>query len=92
MTYCDPTISLKRDYIGSLALEPRSFLNTKNITRFNNSLDDLHALFCESAENYYFLDTTNISAKETTLSIAKAIMPMVRKRYIDSFKEQYYLK
>ncbi len=91
-TYCDPTISLKRDYISSLALEPRSFLNTKNITRFNNSLDDLHALFCESAENYYLLDTTNISARETTLSIAKAIMPMVRKRYIDFFKEQYHLK
>lgn len=92
MTYCEPMIALKRDYISSLSLEKRSFLNAQNITRFNNSLNDLNILFCESTQNFYYLDTTNISARETTLSITKAIMPMIRKRYIDSFKEQYHIK
>ena len=33
ITYADSLISLRRDYISSLALEPRSFLNKENICR-----------------------------------------------------------
>ena len=48
----------------------------------------------EDLERIFGSDITSlvVSARETTLSIKKAIMPMIRKRYIDSFKEQYHIK
>lgn len=45
ITYAEPIISLKRDYLSSLALEPRRFLNVDNIEEYNNSLNALQELF-----------------------------------------------
>ncbi len=91
ITYANPLTSLKRDYLSSLALEPRSFLNIQNIEEYNQSLNDLKPLFQSSTENVFMLDTTNLSLNEVATSIANQIMPAIRQRYLKSIKEEYHL-
>ena len=43
ITYADPLVSLKRDYLSSLALEPRRFLNVNNI---EEKSDRSHVVLC----------------------------------------------
>lgn len=82
--YTDSLTSLKRDYVSSLALEERSFLNLDNINDYNNSL------------RYFFgdnvVDTTNLSIRDVSVNVTSEVMSLVRKRYIDSFKNKYNLK
>ena len=92
ITYAEPLISLRRDYLSSLALENRKFLNTDNIIEFNTSLKALKELFNESVENYTLLDTTSMSMNDVSIEIANQIMPIIRKKYIKSFKQKYNLK
>lgn len=92
ITYANPLISLKRDYLSSLALEQRSFLNEQNIEEFNNSLNALQNLFLESVDNMILLDTSNMEINDVSTTIASQIMPVMRKKYIDSFKKKYNLK
>ena len=91
ITYANPLTSLKRDYLSSLALEPRSFLNIQNIEEYNQSLNGLKPLFQSSTENVFMLDTTNLSLNEVATSIANQIMPAIRQRYLKSIKEEYHL-
>lgn len=92
ITYADPLVSLKRDYKNSLALEERSFLNTQNIEEYNRSLQDLEILFSESVTSSCQLDTSLMSVNEVAIEVASNIMPVMRKQYIKSFKDQYHLK
>lgn len=91
ITYADPLTCLQRDYNSSLALEQRNFLNYKNIEEYNNCLNDLKELFLESVENVMMLDTTETSINDAAIEIASQIMPVMRKRYIHSFKDKYHL-
>ena len=49
-------------------------------------------LFNESVENYTLLDTTSMSMNDVSIEIANQIMPVIRKKYIKSFKQKYNLK
>ena len=91
VTYADPLVSLKRDYYSSLALEERHFLNIDNITEYNNSLKELKELLNNSVENLLLLDTSSISISDTSVEIASQILPVLRKKYIKSFKQKYNL-
>lgn len=90
MLYADPKESLKRDYLSRLALEPRSFINEKNLTEYAQSLLRLRQFLNENVQNSCFIDTTSKTIKETSLEVTSQILPAVRKRYIDSFNEKYY--
>lgn len=92
ITYANPLISLKRDYLSSLALEQRNFLNEQNIEEFNNSLNALQNLFLESVDNMMLLDTSNMEINDVSTTVAAQIMPVMRKKYIDSFCKKYNLK
>ena len=92
ITYAEPLISLKRDYLSSLALESRRFLNVANIEEYNNSLNALQGLFSESVDSITFLDTSNMSMNEVSIEVASQILPVMRKRYIKSFQQKYNLK
>lgn len=85
--YTDAKTSLKRDYLNSLALEPRRFLNIDNIEEYNASMEKSMEFFEQSVESIYKLDTTNITSKESSLLIAENIMSVMRKRYIKDFKQ-----
>lgn len=92
ITYADPLTSLKRDYSSSLALEKRNFLNAANLDEYNRSLKELKGLFETSVEDSILLDTTSIDMNDVSVDIASQIMPVMRKRYIKSFKQKYNLK
>lgn len=92
LTYTDALTAIKRDYNSSLAIEPRSFLNVDNVEEYNNSLLELKDLFNTSVENHLLLDTTNTSTNDNCISIANEVMPIMRKKYIDSFKTKYNIK
>ena len=86
ITYANSDISLKRDYINSLALEERNFLNIKNIDRFNNSLNELRDLFDNSVENYLPIDTSDLTIRDTATIACDGIVKAMRKKYINEFK------
>ena len=89
VTYTDPLISLKRDYVSSLALEKRNFLNQENIEEYNNCLNALHGLFSESVDSTLLLDTSNIELNDVSIEATSQILPAMRKRYIKSLNEKY---
>lgn len=92
ITYADSMISLRRDYISSLALEKRKFLNQENIEEYNNCLNDLQGLFSESVDSLLLLDTSNIGLNNVSIEATSQILPAMRKRYIKSFEQKYDLK
>ena len=91
ITYADPITSLKRDYNSSLALEKRSFLNTDNITEYNESVKDLKEVFESSVNTLILVDTSNINMNDLSIKVAYEIMNAMRSKYIESFKKKYKL-
>lgn len=91
ITYADPIISLKRDYLSSLALEPRRFLNVNNIEEYNNSLNALQELFSESVDCMMFFDTSNMSMNDLSIAVTSQMLPVMRKKYIKSFQQKHNL-
>ena len=87
--YTDPLTSLKRDYQNSLALEPRRFLNLKNINEYNEALDASLPLFDQSVEKIVKIDTTDESPREVALEVAEQIIPEMRKKYVLSLNRTY---
>lgn len=92
ITYAKPLVSLRRDYLSSLALEPRRFLNMDNIEEYNNSLNALEELFSESVDSTVFLDTSDMDMRDASIEITFQILPVMRKRYINAFQQKYNLK
>lgn len=92
ITYADPIVSLRRDYISSLALEKRNFLNQENIEEYNNCLNELQELFSESVDSMLLLDTSNIGLHNVSVEATSQILPAMRKRYIKAFEQKYDLK
>ena len=84
-------ISLKRDYVSSLALERRNFLNHENIEEYNNCLNALHDLFSESVDSMLLLDTSKIGLNDVSIEATFQILTAMRKRYIQEFKYKYDL-
>lgn len=91
ITYADPLTSLKRDYLSSLALEQRSFLNEKNIDDYNRCLYDLQELFYQSVDSFCLIDTSHIDTNDVASNVAFNILPVMRKKYIKSFMKKYNL-
>lgn len=92
VTYADPLISLQRDYMCSLALEKRRFLNQENIEEYNNSLSELESLFSESVDSMLLLDTSNLDMNDVSVEVCFQILPVMREKYIESFCKKYHLK
>ena len=92
ITYANPLTSLKRDYLSSLALEKRNFLNQQNIEEFNNSIHPLLILFFESVDAMILLNTSDMSLSDVSIEVASQVMPVMQKKYIDSFRKKYDLK
>lgn len=92
ITYTDSLTSVKRDYNSSLALEKRSYLNTDNVDKYNECLDEISDFIRENVEESIFLDTTNMDMNEFSVSVASKMMFSMRKKYIKTFSKKYNLK
>ena len=88
ITYANPITSLRRDYNSSLALEPRSFNNLENITELYQCILEIQKELQENVEDSLIIDTTNISTNDTSFNIANNVMPLIRRRYINNFKDK----
>lgn len=82
ITYADNQEALKRDYVNSLALEPRNFLNLDNIMQFNKALIEMKELFLMDNPNFYFVDTTNLTSNEVSIEVTKHILNDMENQYI----------
>lgn len=89
ITYADPLVSLKRDYLSSLALEPRRFLNVDNIEEYNNSLNALQSLLSKSVDSMAFFDTSDMSMSDVSIGVTSQILPVMRKKYIKAIQHKY---
>ena len=87
ITYADSLTSLKRDYNNKLALEERSFLNIENIESYNSALKDVKNIFNDSVDNNIFILTNDLTKEDIAISVADKMMEIMRKKYIDKFKE-----
>ena len=89
-TYTDPLTSIKREYHNNLSLERRRFLNEENVNEYNVSLLECKNNLDNNDINIVFVDTTNKSERDVSVSIANNILDVMRKKYIDEINE--YLK
>ena len=88
-TYTDSITSLKRDYTANLALEKRTFLNTKNIDEYNKSLVNMKELAKEENINFYLFDTTNKSEREVSFEVTDILLNDMRKKYIKRLNKKF---
>ena len=87
--YTDALTALKRDYNSHLSLESRSFLNEHNLQEFNEALGKTEELLFDTVKQVSFIDTAYTSIQDTAVKVASNVMPLMRKRYLDSFKNKY---
>lgn len=71
-----------------MALEPRSFNNLENITELYQCILEIQKELQENVEDSLIIDTTNISTNDTSINIANNVMPLIRRRYINNFKDK----
>ena len=70
-------ISLKRDYISSLALEKRGFLSVENIDAYNIALQGL--IDDGIITNQYMIDTDDKTVIDTSIEVARHILREIEK-------------
>lgn len=83
-TYTDSTSAIKRDYKAHLSLEPRTFLNKKNIDEYNNAFNNT----LDMINNIYSFDTTNESIRDTSIVILNKILADMRVKYLDELNKE----
>ena len=80
--YCETFESMKRDYISSLSIEPRTTMNNKNVERYNSSLLSILPNFNEK-NNYTKLINTTLSDKmDSSIMIANEVLDKVKTMYL----------
>lgn len=82
LTYAIEKEALKRDYIHSLSLEQRSFLNISNLEEYNRALVESEVLFEEISPNIHFIDTTFKTTDEVSFEVANNILNDIENYYI----------
>ncbi len=87
--YADALTALKRDYNAHLSLEQRSFLNEGNLQDFNDALARSEELLFDTVKHVSFMDTAYSNIQNTSTSVASNMMPLIRERYLESFKNKY---
>ena len=84
-TYTDSTSAIKRDYKAHLSLEPRTFLNKKNIDEYNNAFNNT----LDMVNNIYSFDATNESIRDTSIAILNKILADMRVKYLDELNKEW---
>lgn len=88
-TVTDSNTSLKRDYLGNLSLEKRSFLNQQNIDEYNTSLYNISNLTKEENINFNIVDTTNKNQREVSFEVVDIILSSMKDEILKRVKEEF---
>lgn len=79
--YASSDISMHRDYINSLSIEPRTTMNKDNIERYNNALLNIYELIEKEKDNARLIDTTNCERMDASIIVANDVLERVRKLF-----------
>lgn len=75
--------AIKRDYVNSLSIEPRSTMNKENIERYNQSLIDCLPIIESNIDYLQFIDTTNCDRMEASIIVADDVSNKIKKLYLE---------
>ena len=78
-------LGVSRQLIGIIKLEPRTFLNKKNIDEYNNAFNNT----LDMVNNIYSFDTTNESIRDTSIAILNKILADMRVKYLDELNKEW---
>ena len=81
-------LGVSRQLIGIIKLiylEPRTFLNKKNIDEYNNAFNNN----LDMVNNIYSFDTTNESIRDTSIAILNKILADMRVKYLDELNKEW---
>ena len=79
--YCDCNISLERDYINSLSIEPRSTMTPENIGKYNRAMLRLVPDFEKNLTVSKLINTTNSDRMDASISVANEVVDNVMRLY-----------
>ena len=79
--YCDCDISLERDYINSLSIEPRSTMTPENIGKYNRAMLRLVPDFEKNLTVSKLINTTNSDRMDASISVANEVVDNVMRLY-----------
>lgn len=74
--------SMRRDYITSLSIEPRTTMNEENITKFNNSLLRMIPIIESEIGVSKLIDTTMCDRMDPSIEIAGNVLESVKTMYL----------
>lgn len=76
-----PEEAMKRDYINSLCLDPRSTVNENFIEKYNSSLEEMYVFFKDLLNGSKMIDTTNLKKMDASIEIAQDMTEKIKKLY-----------
>lgn len=79
--FADVEESMKRDYLNSLSLEPRTTMNQENVSRYNTSLIRMLPIIEKEVESSKLIDTTKCGRMEPSIAVATDVLDKVKKMY-----------
>ena len=86
-TYADELTALRRDYMNSLSLEERRFLNETNLSEYNLSLLQINHVAQKENINLQLFDTTNKTQRQISFEVADYILKNMRNNYLEKIND-----
>lgn len=80
--YTNPRVSMLRDYLNSLSLEPRSTMNEENVRRYNTSLLNMEESFIKSTDGTMVIDTTDLARMDASIGVANDVLDKMEGMYL----------
>lgn len=71
--------SLKRDYLSSLSIEPRTTMNEQNIINYNNALLEILPFITQNVDHTRLIDTTSLERMDASVIVANEVLDNVKK-------------
>ncbi len=80
--YCNSAEAMKRDYLNSLSIEPRTTMNQSNVERYNASLLRVLPIIEAGIDKSKLIDTSNLTTIEPSIMIASDLLEQVKTLYL----------
>lgn len=75
--YTDPSISMERDFVNSLSIEPRTTMNLENVSKYNAALDRLQSDYKANVDVFRHIDTTRLERMDASIMVVDDAMDYV---------------
>ncbi|MBQ4583862.1 MAG: AAA family ATPase [Bacilli bacterium] len=79
--YTRSNISMIRDYINSLSIEPRTTMNAENVERYNEALMRMYQIIGIEKEESMLIDTSDKERMDASIIIANDVLKRIKALY-----------